>query len=404
MGAGGREQPLVPVCLSCLLSSRLPAQTPDSTSHLSGPAWCLGGPKATPHLHCIMPAWGGGLVASDWTVAQTSAPLASLCSGGAPTRLGRPSTARHTFSRCPETLSGRKHSLRGHPPLPAWMHARWSLSAAPWWAAVSWQTPQREKNHRESPVTLLASSGHCVSSLPPTSMSCALRGVAAPAPSLFLLPLFWACQECREIRGRGHRKCLHPSKDSSSCKWRELGEGRGRRKVVPPPRPARTSQPCRQKGSFSPALAHCECPLRGDAEGRSPVGSLAQAGLREARCLSCSLNVGSLQSRLSGDPAPEPLRKQVRSGGLSLRPPRGAPFSGGHPSCHPHQGRASAHSGLRAGACFPGTALLRPVQDGAPGLLTRPVLWPFSLVASPGSVLGRLCGISHISHMHLLER
>lgn len=134
--------------------------------------------------------------------------------------------------------------------------------------------PTGRKTTGKSPVTLLAFSGHCVSSLPPTSKFSALKGMAVPAPSLFLLPLLWACQECREIRGRGHRKCLHPSKDSSSCKWRELGEGRGLRKVVPPPRPASTSQPCRHKGSFSPTWTYCECPLRGEAEGLYTSGLL----------------------------------------------------------------------------------------------------------------------------------
>ncbi|XP_019514008.1 PREDICTED: uncharacterized protein LOC109391166 [Hipposideros armiger] len=243
--------------------------------------------------------------------------------------------------------------------------------------------PRGRRTTGKAPSPCWPSLGTVCPPFPPLLVLCAEGGGAAPAPSLFLLPLLWACQECREIRGRGHRKCLHPSKDSSSCKWRELGEGRGRRKVVPPPRPARTSQPCRQKGSFSPALAHCECPLRGDAEGRSPVVSLAQAGLREARCRSCSLNAGSLQSRLSGDPAPEPLRKQVRSGGLSLLPPRGAPvranlspFSGGHPACHPHQGRASAYPGLCAGACFPGTTARQTVQDGKQSRMVLPAFSP----------------------------
>lgn len=170
------------------------------------------------------------------------------------------------------------------------------------------QTPQgREATGKPLPPS--AFPGHHV--LPsPMSKPCApaCEGVGGWPPSLFLLPLLWACQECREIRGRGHRKCLLPSKDSSSCKWRELGEGRACGKLSPRQgKPAHPSPADRR--ALSPRAGHCECPLRGH-QGLLATVSCFHPGLSVS-----PLRLGLFKSRLSGAPpltgSPWPLLQEA---------------------------------------------------------------------------------------------
>lgn len=143
-----------------------------------------------------------------------------------------PGQAITLFTCGPETpLSGCECSLEGTPCLPA------CLWGGPFlWHLCGAHGPGRHPSRGKPQGEFLSPSGLlwalCVP-FPHIQALCGLRGGWRPAPSLFLLPLLWACQECREIRGRGHRKCLLPSKDSSSCKWRELGEGQACGKLSP---------------------------------------------------------------------------------------------------------------------------------------------------------------------------
>lgn len=223
---------------SCLPSSRLPAQTPltpppnsqgrpgvleaprlhptsiVSCLHGEGASWPMTGqsPRLLPPWHpCVLEEPPPG-----WAVrpqpGTRSAVILKPCQGV--------STAFEGTHPClPGRMPGGLFLLHLCGPLRPGRHPRGSRTTG------------------KAPSPCWPSLGTVCPPFPPLLVLCAEGGRPQP-PSLFLLPLLWACQECREIRGRGHRKCLHPSKDSSSCKWKELGEGRGRRKVVPPPRPA----------------------------------------------------------------------------------------------------------------------------------------------------------------------
>lgn len=155
--------------------------------------------------------------------------------------------------------------------------------------------------HRAAPLlppALLGSSGHRV--LHRVTVCAWGHDWPCPCCCCFLFP--GLAKNVGKWKG-GHRKCLLPSEDSSSCKCRELGEGRGPVESCPPAKANPQSQPGRQKGSFSLILVHCEYPGR-ETKGLHTLLPLLPWALWRAVFSFHCLKWGLLKSRLSGDPAP----------------------------------------------------------------------------------------------------
>lgn len=164
------------------------------------------------------------------------------------------------FSRCPDTAAGvsppwrapAPARLQGHPQLPR-------LGGSPW----AQHTPQSKTTERTlSPHRPLLGTA---SSFPPISKSCGLRRVVAQPPPCTRCLFPGLAKNAGKLGGGDTGNASFPLRTAPAASGGSWGRGAGRRKVVPPPRQTRTPQPCTQKGSFSPILAHCECPLRGES-------------------------------------------------------------------------------------------------------------------------------------------
>lgn len=166
------------------------------------------------------------------------------------------------------------------------------------------QTPQGKVTGRAlSPIRLLGT----VSSFPPISKSYGLRRVAAQPPPCARSLFSGLAKNAGKLGGGDTGNASFPLRTAPAASGGSWGRGAGWRKVVPPPRQTRTPQPCTQKGSFSPILAHCECPLSGESR---PVhqrsGSQAGSSGRGEVFFLEPLKEGSFRRQAEWRPAPPP--------------------------------------------------------------------------------------------------
>lgn len=235
----------------------------------------LGLPAELGQLRCWVGPVGHswGLVANDWRVAFVS---------------GR----RASRSRRPETLWGVGASLvqvSSEPlgiPDPSGLQP---LPAGSLWA-LAWQTPPEGGDQDKNPFEPCRLFGHRV--LHPPFPSPGAWGARPQAPSsVFAAPL-WACQECREIRGRGMQEM--PPSLRGQLQLEVQGWGGARAAESRPPAKANPLLPALQtEGLFLPHSGPSWTPRERGSRGWS-----RRSPLREVSCLSSScLKWGLLKSR-----------------------------------------------------------------------------------------------------------
>lgn len=260
------------------------------------------GPASWPHPHLLArqmclegQLWAPGL-SHELSRALPHVPvsLSELLPSGIPGGLhqaGQPTLWLVTlFSRRPDTAAGVSAALGGTGPCPP-AEPPAALAAASVRVVVGPADTTEEDHTRGEPLSPRRPFLGSMSSFPPISKSCGLRRVAAQPPPCACCLFSRLAKNAGKLGGGDTGNASFPLRTAPAASGGSWGRGAGLRKVVPPPRQTRTPQPCTQKGSFSPILAHCECPLRGESRPRTPEVSLpgSRPSLGEERGFSCSL-------------------------------------------------------------------------------------------------------------------